>query len=224
MYTFPSVPVKTKEGGEEGKGDEEQTVFPSDSEPDTDDARDAVIPRPKRPCSTTSKKPSACNSPVLDPFSDKKSGVSVNHQWLSMQVLAQNPSPVVTLYEPPHSPSKKIAFPTKLVKERSKINLKCTTRLPNATMNIDVRTLNLHLALRAKEVIACSEPMWEWVLEYQAEASSKLAQRDSRKGPIETSMPGVDGSASNTTLELTKNVILEMTRDDFDSLLNNFEM
>jgi hypothetical protein len=199
MYTFPPVLIKTKEL--------EEVALPSDSEPDTDDARNAVIPRPKRPRSTASRKS------------------SVNYGWLSMQALGQNPSSSITLDVSPHShsPSKKTALSTTLMKERSTINLKHMSRLPNTTLNVDLRTLNLHLALRAKEVIACSEPMWEWVLECQAEAASRLAQGDSHdlSGSIETH---IDGSASKSSLGLTRNVILEMTRDDFDRLLNNFEM
>ena len=224
------MPIKPEE--EEEEEEEEgvngyKNILPSDSEPDTDDARDAVIPRPKRPRSSKSKKSSGSNSSAPAPFSDENGEFSENHRWLSMQALLQNRSPYVTLDESRtfgYSPAMRAAFPVKAIKEGSKLSLKRTSRLPNTTLNIDLRTLNLHLALRAKEVIACSESMWEWVLEYQANA---LTQRDSRNRPgsIGGYMVGVDGSArSSSSLDLTRNVILEMTRDDFDLLLNNFEM
>ena len=110
----------------------------------------------------------------------------------------------------------------KVTKEGSNPALRRASRLPNTTLNIDLRTLNLHLALRAKEVVACSESMWEWVLEYQENALTQSDGRN-RSGSVGAYMGG-DVSASNSSLDLTRNVILEMTRDDFDLLLNNFEM
>lgn len=226
------MPIKPEEEEEEDGVDgdhnllQDHNPLPSDSEPDTDDARDAVIPRPKRPRSTKSKKSSGSNSSAPAPFSDENGEFSENHRWLSMQALLRNQSPYVTLDESRtfgYSPSRKAAFPVKVIKEGSNPGLRRTSRLPNTTLNIDLRTLNLHLALRAKEVIACSESMWEWVLEYQANA---LVQRDgrNRSASVGTYMMGVDVSASSSSLDLTRNVILEMTRDDFDLLLNNFEM
>ena len=83
---------------------------------------------------------------------------------------------------------------------------KRVSRLPTTALNIDLRTLNLHLELRAKEIIACSESMWEWVKEFQR-----------RYGP-NFKAPG------NGSLDMTRCAILEMTRDDFDLLLNNFTL
>ncbi|KIM40851.1 hypothetical protein M413DRAFT_154519 [Hebeloma cylindrosporum] len=229
LYTFPPVPIKPEPEEDDEGVDGDQNLLPSDSEPDTDDARDAVVPRPKRPRSTKSKKSSGSNSSAPAPFSDENGEFSENHRWLSMQALLRNQSPYVTLDESRtfgYSPARKATFPVKVVKDGSKPSVRRASRLPNTTLNIDLRTLNLHLALRAKEVIACSESMWEWVLEYQANATSALAQRDSRNrsGSMGGYMVGVDGSASSSSLDLTRNVILEMTRDDFDLLLNNFEM
>jgi hypothetical protein len=85
------------------------------------------------------------------------------------------------------------------------------SRLPTtATLNADLRTLNLHLALRTKEIIACSESMWEWVEQFQRESAA-------------TSMPNLN-ALSNWSLDMTRCAILEMTREDFDLLLNNFTM
>ncbi len=96
--------------------------------------------------------------------------------------------------------------------------------LPNRALNIDLRTLNLHLAMRAKEIIACSEPMWEWVEDCQAKNQNSRKPRF-RSDSIETALLGsatlMNGRDHD---DLTKNVILEMTRDDFDQLLNNFQM
>lgn len=38
---------------------------------------------------------------------------------------------------------------------------------PLADMTCDLRTLNMHLALRVREILACAEEMWRFVLAYQ---------------------------------------------------------
>ncbi|KIP04682.1 hypothetical protein PHLGIDRAFT_36807 [Phlebiopsis gigantea 11061_1 CR5-6] len=38
---------------------------------------------------------------------------------------------------------------------------------PLAAMTCDLRTLNMHLALRVREILACAEEMWRFVLAYQ---------------------------------------------------------
>jgi hypothetical protein len=95
--------------------------------------------------------------------------------------------------------------------------------LPNRALNIDLRTLNLHLALRAKEIIACSEPMWEWVEDYQAKNQNNRKPRF-RSDSIETALLGSTLMNGRDYDDLTKNFISEMTRDDFDQLLNYFQM
>jgi len=90
-------------------------------------------------------------------------------------------------------------------------------------LTIDPRTLNLHLALRAKEVIACSEPMWEWVQACQnRQASNKCRYRSDS---IEVALLGSTNAMNGYNHDaLMKNAILEMTRDDFDQMLNNFQL
>ena len=86
---------------------------------------------------------------------------------------------------------------------------KRVSRLPTTTnVNDDMRTINLHLALRAKEIIACSESMWEWVERFQRESATIPTSND----------------LSNWSLDMTRFTILEMTREDFDHLLNNFTL
>ena len=85
------------------------------------------------------------------------------------------------------------------------------SRLPTTmSLNADLRTINLHLALRTKEIIACSESMWEWVEQFQRESAA-------------TSLPNWN-ALSNWSLDMTWCCILELTRDDFDILLNNFTL
>lgn len=115
-----------------------------------------------------------------------------------------------------------ISHPSKKMRE---MKAHSTTHiLPNRTLNVDLRTLNLHLALRAKEIIACSEPMWEWVEECQAKNQSSRKSRF-RSDSIETALLGSSTPMNGRDHDdLTKNAVLEMTRDDFDQLLNNFQM
>jgi hypothetical protein len=75
-------------------------------------------------------------------------------------------------------------------------------RLPNPALDVDLRSLNLHLALRVKEIVACAEAMWEWVSEFQ--------MRGPRKGKEKE-----DGVYA---------VILELTRARFDELVLRFEL
>ncbi|KAF4577322.1 hypothetical protein EYR40_009319 [Pleurotus pulmonarius] len=79
------------------------------------------------------------------------------------------------------------------------------SRLPNKTLNLDLRSLNLHLAIRTSEVLACAEAMWEWVLEYQSQEKKPQLLSDSPKS--------VDVSA-----------LSDLAREDFDYLLSRFDM
>lgn len=94
-----------------------------------------------------------------------------------------------------------------LSSQQGDLAAKRMSRLPTiTTLNADLRTLNQHLALRYKEIIACSESMWEWVEQFQRESAS---------------IPNLN-NLSNWSLDLARCAILEMTRDDFDILLNYF--
>lgn len=96
-------------------------------------------------------------------------------------------------------------------------------------MHLDLKALNLHLALRAAELVACSESMWEWILEYQAEARSQKASKPTvrplRSGTIDVqpreSFTSSSGGRSSGSIRAS---ILDLTRDDFDSLVNKFDM
>ena len=72
-------------------------------------------------------------------------------------------------------------------------------RPPNLAVDVDLRTLNLHLAVRVKEIVACAEAMWEWVCEFQMRGR-------------EREMGGVYAK------------IMELKREGFDELLVRFEL
>ncbi|KAF8158083.1 hypothetical protein B0H34DRAFT_440662 [Crassisporium funariophilum] len=218
LYTFPPAAPKPEA---EDSDDEKQGV--SDSDPDLDEARDAIVPRPQRPRSMKSKKSTTSNAP----FSDENGELTEEHRWLSMKALLKHSSPYVKIdgsRSYAYSPSNKASFPIPKTKDGKPGATRRASRLPNTTLHIDLRTLNLHLALRAKEVIACSESMWEWVQEYQEKATEEPKMARTRAGSLATSMFAGHPGDSSSSLDLTKNTILEMTRDDFDQILNNFEM
>ncbi|KAF8889986.1 hypothetical protein CPB84DRAFT_1785092 [Gymnopilus junonius] len=225
-YTFPPVPPKVYDDDSDEDDDNPAPQHPSDSEPDTDDARDAVIPMSKRHRSTKARKSAKRGSST--PTASHGDEQLDERRWLSMQALFQHESPYVSLDESrgfTYSPSRKGFSSNHASKESQSSKLRNVSMLPNQNLNIDIRTLNLHLALRAKEIIACSESMWEWVQEYQAEVANDPSRNSRfRSGSIEGFMVGADPAASGSSLDLTHNAILEMTRDDFDHLLNNFEM
>jgi hypothetical protein len=97
-------------------------------------------------------------------------------------------------------------------------------RLPNTKFQLDLRTLNLHLAQRTSEILACAEAMWDWVLEYQAEI-----KRQKKNGRVRASSMGrmssmVQFSQGGQALDSTKTTISELTRPEFDGLLTQFNL
>ncbi|KAF8799001.1 hypothetical protein BYT27DRAFT_7264526 [Phlegmacium glaucopus] len=186
MYTFPPTAPKPELVDDD---------VDSDSDLDIDGTPNVANPRPKLSPSIKRGK----YKPVA-PHGDDKGKLTEKRRLLSLQPQQQQ-SPSVTLDGTrgnAYSPSQQANFATKRM-----------SRLPTTTLNIDLRTLNLHLALRAKEILACSESMWEWVEEFQRTS--------------ETSIPRLNGPSS-WSMGVTRCAILEMTREDFDHLLNNFTM
>ncbi|EMD40112.1 hypothetical protein CERSUDRAFT_81393 [Gelatoporia subvermispora B] len=99
-------------------------------------------------------------------------------------------------------------------------------RLPNPTVNFDVRSLNMHLSLRTQEVLACAEAMWDFVIDYQ---KTKRASTSNRSSPlIDRRLPRASSdvqppSPISVTDSGLHEVLIAITRTDFDSLLQRFE-
>ncbi|KAJ4491492.1 hypothetical protein C8J55DRAFT_504342 [Lentinula edodes] len=101
-------------------------------------------------------------------------------------------------------------------------------RLPNTTMNIDLRSLNLHLALRVTEILACSETMWEWVLDYQEQARNKknIQEKKTRArsrsiGPIRPPSRDQPSEPESSEARL-KTALTELTRETYEDMLRRF--
>lgn len=93
-------------------------------------------------------------------------------------------------------------------------------KLTEQALQLNLRTLNLHLSLRVREVLACAEAMWDFVIDYQRQKSprtSSTAYRPSRFAHSSLSLSGGEYDAIHTAL-------MNMTRYEFDELLMRFEL
>lgn len=83
-------------------------------------------------------------------------------------------------------------------------------------LDIDLRSLHMHLATRVSETLACAEAMWEWVV---AEQQRHAAERASGRGRARSV-----GEDADEETDVQMKAIREMTRADFDACLSRFEM
>ncbi|THV00856.1 hypothetical protein K435DRAFT_854375 [Dendrothele bispora CBS 962.96] len=179
-------------------------------------------------------------------YLESGSGDEEEPRWLSMQNLIHGQSSYVSLDETrtsAFSPSRRTSFKstrkgsnasmtdsafgradvetspeTKSKLERPLVPL----RLPNRNLNVDVRSLNLHLGVRVGDVLGCTESMWEWVLEYQKRIhSQKKATSRARSRSIDFVPPSRPQLSSEQRL---KNAILNLTREEYDDLVKRFYM
>jgi hypothetical protein len=214
---------------------------------DSDDARESIRPligRSRRTISTLlSRRPTALR---LDTRNSMHFPTEGDERWVSVQGLLEGTSPYVSLDQSrlsAYSPSLKASFLSPLraslvfesawpvdgeggvkgdkssSQTRMALSAMVSSRLPNPTMNFDLRTLNLHLALRMSEILACAEAMWEWVLEYQKKEKGRLGGGRSRSGSVD----GFGGVMVRPSTDRDLRVIAGMTRRDFDGLLAKFE-
>lgn len=132
--------------------------------------------------------------------------LSEDKRYLSMQGLLHHASPFITLdvsKTNPFAPYAKspLALHRGLDGRAQKI-----PGIPNKNLNIDLRTLHLHLALRANEIMACAETMWDWVRDTQLAAKANPRR------------PTLTGSGQEHHM-----AVLDLNREDFNQLLLNFE-
>ncbi|KAG5648352.1 hypothetical protein DXG03_004924 [Asterophora parasitica] len=221
QYRFPALAQKVRRIAPDA---EKEDYFDSEYASDSDDARDAILPSPL----PRSMKKRTSRRVSSQSFDELETPISEDNRYIDVRGLIHHASPYITLDETRASalsPSTKSVFPG-----LSSAKLQ-SSFLPNTTMHLDLKTLNLHLALRAAEVLACSESMWEWVLDYQAAAKARRANRTTRSyrsgsGSIDLPpRPSITSvSSSKDSTDSFKNSIVELTRDDFDGLLLKFEM
>ncbi|KAJ3540405.1 hypothetical protein NMY22_g4305 [Coprinellus aureogranulatus] len=210
---FPPLPVK-----------QEVEIDSATDDEDEDDPH--LISKETSPVRSTGSRKSF-SSTHRSAFSDENGELLEEHRWLSMQGLLQQSSPYISLDATKgyaFTPSKKSSFTSASGKDKGRKRRQ--SRLPNKTLNIDLRTLNLHLHLRAKEVVGCSESMWEWVQETQrAWKREQESQRMNGRGhSLDISHRYRSESSLGDGPPDHKSKVLEMAREDFNQLLLNFEM
>ncbi|KAJ3932321.1 MAG: hypothetical protein NXY57DRAFT_894439 [Lentinula lateritia] len=225
IFTFPPIPVV-----------EQSRSSDPDPDPDPDeDAQDAIRPSPLsagtghtargRSMSnasnissrlTGSPTPSSARTAYFEGLPD---------HWINMRQIdspaadadrscseIDPPRGTHDMFTPrPHNPAHDVRF-----------------RLPNTTMNIDLRSLNLHLALRVTEILACSETMWEWVLDYQEQARNKKIIQETKTRARSRSIGPVRPPSRDQPLEpessevRLKTALTELTRETYEDMLRRF--
>ena len=95
--------------------------------------------------------------------------------------------------------------------------------LPNKTARLDPRTVNLLLALKVGEVLACAEPMWDWVVDFQ-EAAVGRAGVGVGGGAASRGMGAMGRRRSMARRHPRQNALLALTRLEFDGLMKRFEL
>ncbi|KAK0459813.1 uncharacterized protein EV420DRAFT_1268944, partial [Desarmillaria tabescens] len=209
MFAFPPLAPKQLQHEERDSHSEHE----HDSDPD-EEARNAINPFPARP-------------PPLS--TDQR-----RERWISVQSLLHKTSKYVSLDDSKAAgltPRSAKSKPTNKVpsSDTSSVPPKKNppNRLPNTKLHIDLRTLNLHLAVRTAEILGCSEAMWEWVLEYQHEARRKRRDSDAASKKRSRSVDAIR-HLREATVEQDPNdpkaMIEDMTREEFEALLVRFDM
>ncbi|KAI0373739.1 hypothetical protein BV20DRAFT_1049676 [Pilatotrama ljubarskyi] len=91
--------------------------------------------------------------------------------------------------------------------------------LPNKTINFDPRSINLLLALRVQEVLACAEPMWDWVVDFQESVARSEKTITARRTPDHLTF-----KSSRRRHHPKQDALMDLTRQQFDELLRRFEL
>lgn len=105
-------------------------------------------------------------------------------------------------------------------------------RLPNKKMDFDVGSLNLHLTLKVNEVLACSEAMWDYVLDYQKKHKPPPPQPHYYHPPVPyaTTLDHYSKRAPQQKPQAPRvdepfhTALMEMTRMKFNTMLDWFEL
>ncbi|KAJ7175947.1 hypothetical protein C8R46DRAFT_1080142 [Mycena filopes] len=227
----------------------------TDDESDSDDARNAIVPSPRRR-SLMSSGPSSSSGPTTPrsmTFSD--TSIGDENRWVNTTDLLKRESRYIILDNArmsAYSPASRSSFPAmspvrtpaglppvdppaapaaldeavNMKPPAAARNPEHQNRLPNSTFNIDVRTLNMHLAIRTAEILACAESMWEWVVSYQSNERVAGARGRPRAGSLASeSVPHSSRIlAPDPAKDSFKSAVLDLAREDFDTLLVWFEL
>ncbi|KXN82864.1 hypothetical protein AN958_02138 [Leucoagaricus sp. SymC.cos] len=230
LFSFPPTALLHSES--RYVTDSETESESSDEFSSDDEARDAIRPKPPRPkvpknIGTAPDLPRSRYRCVLGkPTEDAPH----TPRFVSFPHLIRQQSPYVSF-----DTTRGYAFSPSSNVQRRSVDGKPSgpmrmSKLPNQTLNLDVKTLNMHLYLRTMDILGCSEPMWEWVVQYQSDLAKKTSGPGSHTSPLAGLIKPIqsDASLSSTASADSRasvmNGIAELTRDDFEMLLVNFEL
>ncbi|KAH9939809.1 hypothetical protein B0H21DRAFT_31146 [Amylocystis lapponica] len=103
--------------------------------------------------------------------------------------------------------------------------------LPNETVHFDPRTLNLHLSRKVRDVLACAEAMWDYVVDWQTQQVVQETVRGPRashsadpwqsRGRLTATQAAAPGPGGVDPIDAA---LVQMTRSDFEDLLVRFEL
>lgn len=94
-------------------------------------------------------------------------------------------------------------------------------RLPNTSLNFDLRTLKLHLTMRLTELMQLKETMWEWVVTEQ----SKQKKQQELQGQSARERSNSQARRKRlTTRESLREEMLQLNRDDLNVYFARFKM
>lgn len=233
LYAFPPTSLLHSES---------RYVTDTESEPESSDefssddeeARDAIRPKPPK-----AKIPKNPLSPASPPRSRYRctpgKPADFEHdevRFLSLSQLIRQQSPYVMFDRSRGYAFSPVSHPQRRSTDGKPSGPIRMSRLPNSTLNIDLKSLNMHLYLRTMDILGCSEPMWEWVIQYQREFEKKRGVNGSgtpvgAPGGIIRPMrsnASLNSATSLDSMHSVMNGIAEMTREDFEVLLSNFEL
>ncbi|CCM01546.1 uncharacterized protein FIBRA_03604 [Fibroporia radiculosa] len=92
-------------------------------------------------------------------------------------------------------------------------------------MRFDIRTLNLHLSLRTKEILACAEAMWDYIVDFQRDCSPQLADGLPVRGRFSRHYSdAVAAQLRPLTPATLRTMVMNLTRPDFDALLLRYKL
>ncbi|KAG5719736.1 Sterol 24-C-methyltransferase [Termitomyces sp. T112] len=222
---FPFHSRKNHAPNHNRKGNREDSESGRLSSDDTDDARDAILPNP---VSRATRRKHSRRVPAQN-RKEEDISMSEENRHVGTRGFIHHST---TLDEPSASV---LSSNKSTVPDTSSVRLRRGSSLPKATMHMDLKTLNLHLALRTAEIVACSEVMWEWVQKFSVEvktrrdreAASRIVSRPNRSGSGSIELPARRSTISGATSRSSdpfESSILDLTREEFDGLISRFEM
>lgn len=118
------------------------------------------------------------------------------------------------------SPHAHVSKPTSAPQANGNVHLQL--KLTEQTLQFNLKTLNLHLSLRVREVLACAEAMWDFVVDYQRQQTDTSASAPAARVPSQFARS--TSSLAESEYDSVHVALMNMMREEFDELLTRFEL